>query len=705
MRPVALLVAAVAAALLLFLLASASANTPLLAQYYPLLLAVNGAVSVFLFGVVLWQLRRLHREYRSRQFGSRLKFRLMVMFALMATLPGLVIYAVSMQFVLKSINSWFDVRVDAALESGLNLGRSALDTLLADLRSKARGMALDLAADSPQLHTQLHRLREQVGVRTANIYGDSGQVLASSSSDKDMLVPETPGPAALRKARHGSGVFSVEGESGGTLTLRALVPVTRARLSAEPYVLELIQPVPKDLAENAENVRAVHRDYQELTLARQGLNRIYTVTLTLTLLFALFTAIAAAFVLARRLSAPLSILAEGTQAVAQGDFTPRQALPARDELGVLTQSFNRMTRQLDDARALAEKNRSETEAARAYLESVLASLSAGVLAFDRQFRLRAINEGAVGILQDNLRDLADIPLGGWSRLPELRDVIHHGFADHEGEWQRQLELPSPAGSPLTLLVRGSRLPDPSGGGYVVVFDDITELISAQRSAAWGEVARRLAHEIKNPLTPIQLSAERLVHRLADKLEPKDREMIIRASQTIVSQVEAMKTMVNAFRDYAKLGPPQLNPVPLNSLIREVLGLYEASRVRIEVALESELPDVAGDATQVRQVIHNLLQNAEDALVEHPAPHIRLTTRRRGRLAELTIADNGPGFPQGILSRAFEPYVTSKARGTGLGLAIVRKIVDEHRGHIHIANLAEGGAQISIELPLAAPASQ
>lgn len=700
-------IAGIVGAILLFLLAGATANTALFAESYPLLIGLNLAIAIALIVLVVVQLRGLWAEYRERRFGSRLKLRLMALFALMAILPGLVIYGVSVQFALRSIESWFDVRVDAALEGGLNLGRATLDFLLEDLVAKARYIALDLADTNVRSAQQLDRLREQAGVDSATLFATSGQVIASSSAKFSALMPELPGSALLRRARLGSGYRAVEGDASTGFTLRVLVPVIGLAFTTEPRVLQLTQPVPQHLAQNAEAVQSVYRDYQELSLARQGLRRIFALTLTLTLLLALFTAIAIAFVLARRLSAPLAILAEATQAVAQGDFTPRAALPARDELGVLTQSFNRMTRQLQEARAQADASRAEVEAARTYLESVLANLSAGVLAFDGEGRLRAANGGALQILRDDLSGFEQLGLNEWPRFSELRDTLREAFADDASaaqgttDWQRQLDMRDADGISQTLLVRVTRLPEAGGGGFVVVFDDITHLIAAQRSAAWGEVAQRLAHEIKNPLTPIQLSAERLEAKLADKVDPASREILGRATRTIVAQVEAMKSMVNDFRDYARLPLPTLSPIDLNGLVREVLALYEHAGARVQFVADRDLRQIAGDATQLRQVMHNLMQNAEDALQSEAEPLISLSTRSDGRFAELKLTDNGNGFPPNILARAFEPYVTTKAKGTGLGLAIVRKIVDEHHGSIEISNLQPHGAEVKIRLPLVA----
>ncbi|MBL8479514.1 MAG: HAMP domain-containing protein [Sterolibacteriaceae bacterium] len=698
---VALAVIAALGAILLFLLASASANTALFAEHYPWLLAINGVAAVALVVLVGLQLRRLRRDFRAGVFGSRLKSRLLLMLSLMAVLPGALVYGVSMQFAVKSIDSWFDVRVDAALEGGLNLGRSVLDTLQADLLAKARDVALELGEAVLVSPSRLNRLREQAGAQSATLLTLSGQVLASSSADMGSLLPSLPAPGQLRQARSGRGMALTGDADGGGLLVRALVPVAESGFTADPRILQLTLMVPSSIIKSAESVEAAHRDYQELQLGRAGLKRIYTLTLTLSLLLALFAAIALAFFLAERLARPLLILAEGTQAVAAGDFAPRATVEASDELGVLTHSFNSMTHQLSEARAQADHHRAETEAAQAYLESVLANLSAGVLAFDLRFRLRAANRGAQAILGHDLAGFEQIRLQDWPRHETLAGAILEGFARRGDEWQEQLELARPDSMPQALLVRGTALPATGGGGYVVVFDDITRLIAAQRSAAWGEVAQRLAHEIKNPLTPIQLSAERLQIKLADQLTGASRELLDRATQTIVSQVEAMKNMVNDFRDYARTPLPQLAPVELRALLNEVLGLYENSRASIAVEpapTPGPLPPVMADANQLRQVLHNVLTNAQDALVDVDAGRITIATARDAGRIRLTVRDNGPGFPPQILSRAFEPYVTTKSKGTGLGLAIVKKIVDDHGGEIRLAN--EQGGEVSIWLPLA-----
>ncbi len=692
--------AAVGGILWFLLLMSTAADTVLFSRNYPLLVALNVVLALAMLALVGWQLRTLWRDYQAQVFGARLKLRLMLMFGVIAVLPGALVYGVSVQFVTRSIESWFDVRVEKALESGLQLGRSALDSLLADLGEKGRSMASELSdIQEASRRSALLRLREEKGVQTAALFSVGGQLLSSATGELANLMPDLPDQAQLKAARNSRSIGSVEGE-GGKLYLRVLVPVSARDMFEEPRILQLTQPVPAALADDAEAVQGVYRDYQELQLAREGLTRIYALTLTLTVLVALFSAFALAYLMARRLAAPLYILAEGTQAVAQGDFSPRQAIYSGDELGVLTQSFNRMTRQLDEARRDTERHRAEVESARGYLESILANLSTGVLVFDRRFVLRTVNEGALTILNDDFEGVVSVAVDEWPRQQVLGAFIREQFAaTEENEWQAQLELERPNGMPQVLLLRGSRLPESSGGGDVVVFDDVTRLIAAQRSAAWGEVARRLAHEIKNPLTPIQLSAERLQLKLADKLANGDADMLARGTQTIINQVQAMKRMVDDFRDYARLPTPVVAPLDLNELIREVLGLYESSSAAIDTELAGDLGPVLGDATQLRQIIHNLLRNAEDALEGRDDARIVIRTARGLRHAWLTIADNGPGFPVELLPRIFEPYVTTKARGTGLGLPIVKKIVEEHQGSIEISNAPEGGARIVIRLPL------
>ena len=683
-------------AILLFLLAAASGNTALFSRHYALLLGLNAALAAALAALISYQLWVLTAKLRKHVFGSRLTLRFLLMFLPMVIIPGGLVYVVSLQFMAKSIESWFDVRVDNALEGGLNLGRTALDLLLTELHDKARRMALELADKTPtQQVVLLDRLREQAGVDDALLLSSGGNVIASASKGVGRLLPDLPNTMIQRQARQNRGYSALESAPDRGLMLRVLVPVAALSIAEDERLLQLMQPVPPTLVRDAEAVQEVYRDYKELSLSRQGLKEIYILTLTLTLLLTLFSATALAFLLSARLSEPLALLAAGTQAVARGDYSRRAQVTSSDELGILTQSFNSMTEQLDDARSAAESHRAELETAKAYLENILANLSAGVLVLDEQLRLGTVNHGAGAILQETFEGLRGMALADWPRLQPLARAIVEGFKQHGTDtWQQQLEL-----AERMLLVRGSVLPRASGGGYVIVFDDVTKLVQAQRATAWGEVARRLAHEIKNPLTPIQLSAERLQAKLANKLAPEDSATLNRATETIINQVAAMKGMVDDFGEYARTPAPHLQPLDLNALVREVLGLYEHTGALVQPTLQAGLAQVMGDPTQLRQVIHNLLQNAQDALAGSARPRIEVATERAGNQACLKISDNGCGFPEAIMTRAFEPYVTTKPRGTGLGLAIVKKIIDEHNGAVRVENLPGRGASVSILLPL------
>ena len=684
-----ILLGAALAGVLLFLLATASGNTTMFAEHYPLLLGLNAVLAVLLAALVAWQIHTLWSKYRERAFGSRLTVRILLLLALMAVVPGALVYTVSVQFLSKSIESWFDVKVDAALEGGINLGQSAIDRMQSELQAKARGIALELA-DRPaaQQVLLLSRLRDRAGVQEAVIVNAAGRVLAEASENVSRLVPdELPTQQALRQARTGRAYTAVDAAAGKPLAVRVVVPVAGFALADETRFLQLRQTVPEQFARSAEAVESAYRDYRELALSRQGLKRIYIVTLTLALSMALLVALALSVVLANRLTEPLANLAQATQAVARGDFSRQAPVTSRDELGVLIESFNSMTRQLDDARRIVEANRAALESAKARLENILANLSTGVLVFDRDLGLSITNHGAQAILGGELESFAA------SMREQLRS--HGALA-----WQLELEL---RGTGKTLLVHGTALPQDPAGGFVLVFDDITQLIQAQRATAWAEVARRLAHEIKNPLMPIQLSAERMEMKLAGKLAPEDAEVLARGTRTIVNQVAALKSMVDDFRDYSRLPAPVFAGLDLNALVLEVLALYETSSTPIAKKL-APVPQVRADSAQIRQVLHNLVQNAQDALENRKnageTPMIEVCTEIAANKVRLSVTDNGGGFPEDMMARIFEPYVTTKSRGTGLGLAIVKKIVDEHHGELTIENRVAKGVLVTILLPVA-----
>ena len=698
---------------LLYLLSLASANTAVSGDYYKILLYLNIALAGVLIVLIGFQLWQLTKKIRNGVMGSRLTLRYLGAFALMAIIPGLIVYLVSVNFLTRSIESWFNVKVESALDGGLSLGQRALDIMLKDVEDKAENIATSLAFQPVRSHfTMLNDLREKSGIQDATLLTPQGRIISVSSSDASSFLPELPSIPQLRQAQH--RVYGkIEPIPNKGLYLRVLAPVSTQELSGEMRILQLLQPVPKSLSNTAEAVQDVYRDYQELSYSRDSLKDIFKLTLTLVLMLAMLSALAIAFVLSRRLTQPLTVLAEGTRAIASGDYSKMLPEHGKDELGVLVKSFNSMTRQLDDATQATERNRVRVEAARGYLETILAHLSSGVLAMNEKGELRTFNLIASNILGLNLTLFESKPFVQISQsqvfLTEFVQLLQSHFEltknkeQEKQELTKQLEIIRPQGKQL-LLVRATRLPSSAGSGFVVVFDDITSMAQAQRDAAWGEVARRLAHEIKNPLTPIQLSAERLQHKLSAKLNQDDANMLQRATDTIVNQVTAMKSMVNEFSEYARAPSAILSKINLNKLIKDVSALYEAPRedgthVKITYNLSPNLPDTKGDATMLRQVLHNLMQNAQDALKQTQAAEILVQTSFDDAAVKLMVKDNGQGFPVDLLAHAFEPYVTTKSHGTGLGLAIVKKMVEEHFGQIKIENNATGGACITIVLPV------
>jgi nitrogen fixation/metabolism regulation signal transduction histidine kinase len=746
------LVAVTGAGLVLaFLLAIATNNRLFYERHYVWLFWVNVAVaSVLVLVIGIAAVRMLVRLQRGK-FGSRLLLKLAAIFALVGVLPGVLIYTVSYQFVSRSIESWFDVKVEGALDAGLNLGRGTLDAQVNDLATKARLAAERLGEARGEVQPlALERLREQLSAQDVTIVGASGQVLLSSGSSASSLMPERPSAAMIRGARNARVISQLEGldddttaanspvanaAAGANARIRALavIPSSNIELAPQDHYLLVTQLLPASLAANALAVQAAYREYQQRYLAREGLRKMYIGTLTLTLILAVFGALLLAVTLANQLARPLLVLAEGVRQVSLGDLSVKPVFASRDELGGLTRSFADMTEQLSEARALVQRSVTQVEGARANLQTILDNLTAGVIVFDRHGRIDTVNPGATRIIRLPLsayrgKRLDEVPgLGGfapavWQRFELHASSPEAGERDH---WQDSFELQTaPDRDTLTLLVRGAAMPQ---GARLMVFDDITEVVSAQRSEAWSEVARRLAHEIKNPLTPIQLSAERLQHKLESKLEGSDQAMLVRSVGTIVNQVQAMKTLVNEFRDYARLPAAHLTPLDLNELVTEVLGLYATAQEsgHLKPELAPEMPLIVGDATQLRQVIHNLVQNALDAVAERDDGRVRVHTEvarsEQGELraVRLHVIDNGPGFSDKVLKRAFEPYVTTKSKGTGLGLAVVKKIADEHGARIRVANLAAGaeidatgsppgaaakaGAQVSLSFSKFAPA--
>jgi len=736
--PIAMSVIGAFALLLLALLSIASSNTEFFENYFIWLYAANVAIGVCLLLVILTLVIVIAIRWHKGRFGTRLIAKLAMIFALVGVVPGLILYGVSLQFVSRSIETWFDVQVESALNSGLELGRVTLQVAQEEILAEGKFIAEQVTqvpsgTNSDQVGALVMKIRNQFGIQEVSLFTMQRTLILSSELKSKKYLP-APSADVISEAFKKKGLTSLEqiemedGQRG--YRVRAIVPIVRkkpiqskldtGKETEDRYFLQLVRNIPSPLAKNIFAVESAYSDYQEKSLGRTGLRKMFVGTLTLTLFFALFVAVTLALILGRQLARPLLMLLKGTQAVAQGDLSPKPELDTGDELGMLTRQFNVMTRQLADTRTSLQESKS-------FLETVLGSLTAGVCIFDKSFNVVSSNAGADRIFGQDLTQMDGRPLSDSPALVEFEKAIKEGFATiklrvgidagHPSAevsksapvWQKQVQLHSTnefENEPgVTLFVRGTEL---TSDLRMVVFDDITDVVSAQRSIAWSEVARRLAHEIKNPLTPIQLSAERLQHKLAGKLTPEQEEMMNRSTKTIIGQVQAMKEMVNDFRDFAKTPSPQLKSISINTLTQEILGLYEGSPLKTQ--LDPQCPNIMGDSTQLRQVIHNLLQNAQDATLEgqHQAEPVEVKTELvpYGELngivqnaVRLTISDSGSGFPAKILARAFEPYVTTKSKGTGLGLAVVKKIVDDHGAKIEVRNRMRGdevvGAKVSI----------
>ena len=717
---------------LLVLMTQATGNRERYNQNYEWLALINAVVASGLLITILWGAVKLLLRLRRGQFGSRLLVKLAGIFALVGVLPGVLIYVVSYQFVSRSIESWFDVKVEAALVAGLNLGRATLDTLSMDLTKQAKVAAAQLSdVADVSAGIALEKMREQLGVSDAALWTSSGRMVASAGQSRFQMRPERPPIQQIKAARQKGGVEWLEGfdeaipgGDKGRIKVLVLMPQSGLAFDEDRRFLQVTQDLPPTLVNNALEVQAAYREYQERALAREGLRRMYIGTLTLSLFLAVLGAILLAVVLGNQLARPLLLLAHGMRQVASGDLTPKLALQGKDELGGLTRSFADMTQQLSDARKNVQRSLVQLDTARGNLQTILDNLTAGVMVLDAQGVIQSANPGATRILRVPVAAHQGLPLLSLPALESFAQGVAEQFAmlrldngAHElDHWQKSFEIHATGQglteTAITLLARGAVLPD---GMWLLVFDDISEIVSAERAQAWGEVARRLAHEIKNPLTPIQLSAERLQRKLIGKLDAQDDAVLHKSVKTIVDQVDSMKRLVNEFRDYARLPSADLKPVQLNGLVSDLMVLYvnepsdQVHRAPVITELDPACPPILGDEQQLRQVIHNLLQNAQDACeIKGVVPQdaqvgVRTEWNASRHRVRLIVTDTGPGFESNILKRAFEPYVTTKAKGTGLGLAVVKKIADEHAARIELSNVMQDGeikgAQVSLSFAL------
>jgi len=692
----------------LFLLSRTAQNSADFDRLHNVILAINIAGVVVLFAFLVGNLTRLLREYRTHVPGAKLKARIVGMFVGLAVLPLLVVFYFSIQFINRGIDTWFNVEVEEGLENALRLSRAALEMQMRQHLSSTQQISQRLGdVDERQLIFELSMMRRESGAAEITIYGSNNRILATSSDSSSAGLPRPLAEEVLLQMQQNRPYVALDPESYEIRT--AVLFSYRGR--ADPSgVLQAYFPVTERLARMANSVDTSYTEYQQLVFLRGPLKSTFTLTLTVVLMLSLLSAIYGAFVLSRRLVAPIQDLVAGTRAVAEGDFDTRLPTPTRDEIGFLISSFNDMTQRLATARQEASLSQALVEAERTNLEVILARLSTGVLALESDMRIRTANQASGAILGADLENRANEFLPdvakGQPLLEQFVDVAQVHLNAGETEWREQIVLRGEVGRRV-LTCACTTLPgdEKHAAGYVIVFDDITALLQAQRDAAWGEVARRLAHEIKNPLTPIQLSAERMRRKYLDSMPEEDAQILDRATHTIVQQVEAMKDMVNAFSDYARAPDIEIGEFDMDKLVHEVVDLYRAQESGIEIVLMSDptMPMIEADIGRVRQILHNLLRNATEALENTDEGRIDVHACAAEfdgvDVIQIKVEDNGPGFNEGSLNQVFDPYVTTKPKGTGLGLAIVKKLVEEHMGSIRADNNTDGGAVINIRLPI------
>ncbi|MFU8894902.1 MAG: ATP-binding protein [Gammaproteobacteria bacterium] len=693
----------------LLFLASTVENADRFGEIYNWIFLLNVIGASMLLVLILANLVRLVREYRGQVPGSRLASRMVAIFVGLAVLPLGLVYYFSVQFISQGIDTWFDVNVEAGLGDALDLSRATLESRMREHMDATRQIAAALSGrDDLNLATQLEIMRRSSGAVELTVIGQSSRIIALSSERSIAEIPVGPTEEVMLQIRQGRPFVSLDPLRDGYV-VRTAIEIPSSHPLDELQVLHALFPVPERVSRLANSVQEAYAQYRELSFLRKPFTRSLTLTLTLVLLLSLLMAVWGAFFFARKLTAPIQTLVAGTRAVAKGDFDTRLPMPARDEMGFLVHSFNDMITRLAGARELARESQQAVESQRAYLAVILGRLSTGVVSLERDWRIKTANEAAGAILGVDLEGAIGRPLAEVAAdKPLLQQFIEVGRAHAESgdfEWREQIVLRGEMGRRV-LMCASSGLPGEDGepDGFVVVFDDITALLQAQRDAAWGEVARRLAHEIKNPLTPIQLSAERIRRRFLQQMNDEDAVVLERATRTIVQQVEAMKEMVNAFSDYARAPDMDITPVELNHLVAEVVELYRANAfpLAVELNLDPDVLLVEADAGRLRQILHNLIRNAVEALEGRGDGLLRVTTRGTNefdlRAVFIMVEDNGPGIPADSADRIFDPYVTSKPKGTGLGLAIVKKLVEEHGGWVEASNRDEGGVRMTIALP-------
>jgi PAS domain S-box-containing protein len=693
----------------LYLLASAAQNSEKFDRWLPWILLVNISGMLTLALLLAGKLTRLVRDYRRHVPGSRLKGRTVAIFSALAVAPILVVYYFSLQFLSRGIDSWFELEVSQGLKDTRELSHAALEVRVREFLQHTQVVAHALSGVQDfELAGTLDRQRRDSTAIEFTIVGAQGRIIATSSDRPMDALPVPATDEMILQLRRGRPYVSLDTDVVGGYVIRAAAPLE----DSSARVLIALYPVPQQLSALADTVQRSYTQYANLVQLRRPLKSTFVLILSFVVLMSLIAAVYGAFFAAQRLVQPVQDLIAGTRAVAKGNYDTRLPLPGRDELGFLVTSFNDMTKRLGRAREETRRSQQAVEAERAGLAVILARLSTGVVSLEANLTVRTANQAASAILGVDLEAAIgrqfDESISDSALFRQFLSAIKQRLAPGNLDWREQIELLSESGKRV-LMCACTALPNDMGGvaGMVLVFDDITTLLQAQRDAAWGEVARRLAHEIKNPLTPIQLSAERMRRKFLGSMNAQDAQILERATHTIVAQVDAMKQMVNAFSEYARAPDMHFTRFDLNQLITEVVDLYRVqdSSADLKLALSPELPNIAADRMRIRQILNNLVTNSLEALEGRVGARIEIETRvaddgpKHAAAVSIVVADNGPGFQRDLIGTVFDPYVTSKPKGTGLGLAIVKKIVEEHGGRIEADNQRSGGARVRILLPL------
>lgn len=701
MRYIITTVAFIGIALLILLAKSLSNSELVSSDTFRLLLIFNIIFVCSLVVLITIQIIKLLQNVKKEIVGSRLTMRLVLSFATIVIIPVTIVYLASVSFLTKSIESWFNVQVESALQGGLSLGQKTLDILLKDIELKSKSMAYSIGTTEESSSSEiLNDLREKFSIQEAVIIGTNSKIY-SVSGEYETSLPVLPKQEDLIRATE--GFFGKIEEIDGKIFMKAYVPIPRKELLKPEKIIQITQPIPESISDIALSVESVYEDYQTLAYSRSSLKIIYTMTLTLVLLLAILSAVAASFVISRRISEPISLLAEATRQIAKGKYNKTIPENSKDELGLLVKSFNSMTVKLNDATNSSEKSRERLEIARAFLDTILTHLSSGVIVLDSNnvvklhnitaskiVKFKKINMTGVKFTNEISKNKIYQPI-----IKKLNTIIFSKPFLKEESFEFNTKNKD---NEEIIRIQITPLKREKNISYILVIDDISELTKGQRSQAWSEIARRLAHEIKNPLTPIQLSAERIEHKLKDKLSDEDLIMLKKSTLTIVNQVQALKTMVNEFSEYSRPTAKNIKAFNLVILLENIIELYQSTKIKITFNVPNKTILIKADENKIRQVIINLVENAKDGLAKEKNPEIIIDIVEDIKWVTFTIKDNGMGISKELMGRIFEPYVTSKATGTGLGLAIVNKIIEEHSGKIDIKRNKNKGTSVSIKLP-------